>query len=244
MSETVHSGPGEGLPTSPPLHLLLTAGGQPRRRRLDAPSASRSPSWSPPSSIWIGDQGRRRLQAVRHGHAQRPDAVGALLRRRQRLHADLRPDARREHGARLAVPAGRLPRAELPAEAVREGRRRAGPQPQRGGGGGGGEYNLIGWIVPLADGGADHRHPRRRDPAGLPALEPGPGPAPGADHDRDLGDRRRPDAGRLRRHREGHQGAVGVPAERDPARRRPLRLLPARDRRRLGAADRRSGCGC
>ena len=38
-----------------------------------------------------------------------------------------------------------------------------------------------------------HRRRRPRRAAGVPALEPGSGAAPGADHDRDLGDRRRPD---------------------------------------------------
>ena len=36
--------------------------------------------------------------------------AGLLLRRGERLHADLRPDARRQHGARLVLPARRLHR--------------------------------------------------------------------------------------------------------------------------------------
>ena len=40
---------------------------------------------------------------------------------------------------------------------------------------------------------------RRDHAAGVPALEPGAGPAPGADHGGDRGDHGRPDAGPLRR---------------------------------------------
>ena len=95
---------------------------------------------------------------------------------------------------------------------------------------------------PVAARDGDHRRARRPDPAGVPALEPGPGPAPGADHDRALGDPRRPDARRVRRHLEGHQDAERLARQHQRAR-RALRLLPGRDRARLGAADRRSGCG-
>ena len=98
---------------------------------------------------------------------------------------------------------------------------------------------LLGWIIPLLLAtaiigiiGVDH-------PAGLPALEPGAGPAPGADHDRALGDLRRPDARRVRRHLQGHQDAVGL-ADLDHAPGRgPVRLLPRRRRARRGPADRR-----
>ena len=46
----------------------------------------------------------------------------ALLRRRERLHADLRPDARRQHGARRVLPLRRLRRAQAPAPLRRRGR--------------------------------------------------------------------------------------------------------------------------
>ncbi len=62
-----------------------------------------------------------RSQGLRHHRAQRRHRGGALLRRRERLHAHLRPDARRQHGARGVLPARRLRRAESPA---RHGRRR------------------------------------------------------------------------------------------------------------------------
>ena len=45
----------------------------------------------------------------------------ALLRRRERVHADLRPDARRQHGARRVLPPRRLRRAQAAAP---PGRRR------------------------------------------------------------------------------------------------------------------------
>ena len=61
-------------------------------------------------------------------------------------------------------------------------------------------YALIELGRPAAARDRDHRRHRRADPAGVPALEPGPGPAPGADHDRAVGDLRRPDARRVRRH--------------------------------------------
>ena len=106
-----------------------------------------------------------------------------------------------------------------------------------GGGGGGGEYNIIGWVVPLA---------MAVILIGILGIaiqqlflrwNSGPGPAPGADHDRDLRGGGRPDARRVRRHRQGHQGAVER-SRRACTSAAPRRLLPARDRRRLGAADR------
>ena len=48
------------------------------------------------------------------------------------------------------------------------------------------------WVLPVLVAAADRRRGRARRPAGVPALEPGPGAPPGADHDRGLGDRRRP----------------------------------------------------
>ncbi len=47
----------------------------------------------------------------------------ALLRRRERVHADLRPDARRQHGARRVLPARRLHRPQDPAQHGRRRRR-------------------------------------------------------------------------------------------------------------------------
>ena len=67
-----------------------------------------------------------------------------------------------------------------------------------------------------------HARDRRHGPrhaAGLPALEPGSGPAPGADHDRDLDHPRRPDARALRRRRRGHRVAAQLGHVRQPARR-------------------------
>ena len=72
--------------------------------------------------VWLR-QRRRRPAALRGRHAERPDARRAVLRRRQRLHADLRPDARGEHGPRLALPARRLPRAGDAGGVVQGGRR-------------------------------------------------------------------------------------------------------------------------
>ena len=146
----------------------------------------------------------RRPAALRGRHAQRHDARRAVLRRGQRVHADLRPDARRQHGARLAVPAGRLHRAGDAGRVVQGGDQRADPVAVRRD-----RRELLAARLdhPAAPRHRDHRRDRRADPAGVPALEPGPGPAPGADHDRALGDHRRPDAGGVRRHLEGHQDA-------------------------------------
>ena len=99
-----------------------------------------------------------------------------------------------------------------------------------------GRHDLLaaGLDHPAAPRDGDHRRDRRHDPAGLPALEPGPGPASGADHDRAVGDLRRPDARRVRRHLQGHQDADRLARQHQRVR-RPLRLLPRRDRARLGA---------
>ena len=56
----------------------------------------------------------------------------------------------------------------------------------------GSEVSTWEWILPGPRRGRGHRRRRPRRAAGLPALEPGPGAASGADHDRDLGDPRRP----------------------------------------------------
>ena len=79
-------------------------------------------------------------------------------------------------------------------------------------------YSLLGWIVPLLLATAIIGLIGVLHPAGVPALEPGPGPAPGADHDRAVGDHRRPDAGRVRRHLQGHQDADGLAGQHQPAR--------------------------
>ena len=63
-------------------------------------------------------------EGLLHHAAERPDGGGALLRRRQRLHARLRAHARREHGPRRVLPARRLHRAARPAQHGRRRRRR------------------------------------------------------------------------------------------------------------------------
>ena len=128
-------------------------GGRGRRRRR------RAGRWGPKRIalavivalvvVWLARQGGRRPAPLRRRHAERHDARGALLRRRQRLHADLRPDARGQHGARLALPARRLPRARDAGALVQAGdrRRRLGlslsPATTDA------TYSLLGWIVPL-----------------------------------------------------------------------------------------------
>ena len=67
-----------------------------------------------------------RPEGLPHHAAERAHRGGALLRRRQRLHADLRPDARRQHGPRRVLPARRLHRAAAPAQHGRRRRRRSG----------------------------------------------------------------------------------------------------------------------
>ena len=67
-----------------------------------------------------------------------------------------------------------------------------------------------------------HARDRRHGPrhaTGVPALEPGAGPAPGADHDRDLDHPRRSDARPLRRRRRGHRVAARLRQVRQLARR-------------------------
>ena len=60
---------------------------------------------------------------------------------------------------------------------------------------------MLSWIVPLLVGSAIAAVIGLRDLRGVPALEPGPGAAPGVDHAGDLGDPRRPDARPRRRPR-------------------------------------------
>ena len=138
-------------------------------------------------------------------------AAGALLRRRERLHAHLRPDARRQHGARRVLPVRRLRRAQAAAPHGRRGRLVRADE-------------LAGQPDALDRAGDRRRRsssPRMGlvDAAALPALEPGPGPAPGADHDRDLDHPRRPDARALRRRRRGHRLAAELRHVREPPRR-------------------------
>ena len=82
------------------------------------------------------------------------------------------------------------------------------------------DVDMLSWVVPLLVGAAIAAVVGLRHLRGVPALEPGPGAAPGADHVGDLGDPRRPDARPRRR-----PGAVDVVA----GRRHPLRrdLRPA-----------------
>ena len=61
------------------------------------------------------------------------------------------------------------------------------------------DVDMLSWIVPLLVGVGDRRGRRVRDLRGVPALEPGSGTAPGADHAGHLGDPRRPDARPRRR---------------------------------------------
>ena len=136
-------------------------------------------------------QGRGRRSAVRPRRPERPHARRPLLHRRERLQPHLRAHAGRQHGARVVLPARRLHRLRGRAEPLRRrgdirlhvdrGLRRLDPRAR---------HRLV----------RGRRH-RPRHAAALPALEPGPGAPPGADHDRDLGHHRRPDARPLRRHR-------------------------------------------
>ena len=66
--------------------------------------------------------GGPRPEGLPHHGPQRRHRRGPLLRRRERLHAHLRPDARRQHGARRVLPARRLHRAEAAARHGRPGR--------------------------------------------------------------------------------------------------------------------------
>ena len=114
---------------------------------------------------------------ARRGHVRR-----APLHRRERLLADLRPDAGREHGPRVVLPPGRLHRLRGSAEDDGRGRLR-----DRG------RRRLdLGVGAAGARRRRDRRRGRGRRPADVAPLEPGPGSPPGAAHDRGLGDRRRP----------------------------------------------------
>ena len=119
--------------------------------------------------------------------ARRGDLCRSDVRRRLRLHADLRVDAHGQHGPRRAVPPGCLHRDRVAAE---DGRQVTQPRT------GGRQRRVLG----RADARRCRRRgdPRRRHPAGVPPLEPGSGPPSGADHGGDRGDHGRSDAGALR----------------------------------------------
>ena len=73
----------------------------------------------------VGDRvrlGRARSEGLPDHGAERRHRRRALLRRRERVHADLRPDARRQHGARRVLPLRRLRRAQAAAPHGRRGR--------------------------------------------------------------------------------------------------------------------------
>ncbi len=209
MSDTVDSSSGGQVEDESDATARVSTGGV-----VEAPEITGAGGrWSPKRIVIRGGARRRGDLPDRQGVAgrapvrdrdpQRGHARRALLRGGERLHADLRPHARGQHGARLALPARRLPRAGDAGALVPGGhgaRHLAERRVRR-------RVRLRRLVRPARPRDADHRRHRRAHPAGLPALEPGPGPAPGADHDRALGDHRRPDAGRVRRHLEGHPGA-------------------------------------
>ena len=103
--------------------------------------------------------------------------AGPVLHQRQRPDPDLRAAPGDQPGPRRAVPARRLRGAH-----ARSGRR-----------------PVVGAGRAARDGGQRRRRPGHA--SAVPALEPGPGPAAGADHHRGVADPRRPDAGPLRRAR-------------------------------------------
>ena len=153
--------------------------------------------------------GGRRLAEL-HPHApQRAHRGRAPLHRRERLLADLRPHARRQHGARLVLPPRRLHRVRGAAEDDRAG---VLARRQRGEHAGSGSCRPSSRV-------AARRRGRPRRAAGLPALEPGPGAASGTDHDRHLGDPRRPGDRALQRRdrRQPHLARVDRASRRAPA---------------------------
>ena len=123
----------------------------------------------------IDDPGSVSPHPAGRGHLRR-----AALHRGERLLAHLRPHARRQHGARLFLPPGGYIAYEVQQRMTGQG------------------FSVQLGGQHLGVGGPDHRGdgrgraPRSPHAAAPPALEPGTGPAPGADHDCDLGDRRRP----------------------------------------------------
>ncbi|CAA9212074.1 MAG: High-affinity branched-chain amino acid transport system permease protein LivH, partial [uncultured Acetobacteraceae bacterium] len=159
-------------------------------------------------------------QPRRHGGAQRADARGAVFHRGQRLLADFRPDAHREHGARLTVPDRRLRGLRGVRAALRPGRL-VGLVRGRGGGHRGGGRLRLGHA------------------GGAARLDAGAGAAAGAGDHRRFHRGGRPTPRGLRR-----QLAAVLPARRavrrdGAARRRPLPdLPPVPDRRRRGGGAR------
>ena len=75
-------------------------------------------------TVWVFPRRQRGDERLVHVHPhddERDHARGALLHRRERLHAHLRPHARRQHGARDVLPARRLHRADPAAGLGRQG---------------------------------------------------------------------------------------------------------------------------
>ena len=164
------------------------------------------------------------------GHGRR-----ALLRRRERLHAHLRADAGRQHGPRRVLPARRLHRARS-SSGPRSAR--AAPSASRAT-----RSTTLRVGLPAARGDGGHRRCSGCHAAVVPALEPGTGAAPGADHDRDLDHPRRPDARPFRRRRGGHRVAGDDRHVRQPpCRRDPVLGHPALHPR-LRGRDRGPRCG-
>ena len=112
--------------TSDPLEPARTAG-----RRAAPPGPAGGPRRDPARPAarlgavlrprHVGGLGRQRTRRVRRHPARRADVGRPVLHRRLRLHADLRPDAHRQHGPRRAVPARRLHRHRGAAADGRQG---------------------------------------------------------------------------------------------------------------------------
>ena len=181
----------------------------------------------------IGD---RRLAELRAHAPQRAHLRRAPLHRRERLLADLRPHARCQHGLRIVLSRRWLHRLRGAAED--DGRGFHDP----------GDRGVdLGVGVPRDRGRRHRRSHRPRRAAGVSQLESGSGAAPGTDHDRDLGDHRRPDHRPFQRWPRLDRDVAGLdePARRAPVARRRLLARTARHalpRRRWSGS--RSGCGC
>ena len=136
----------------------------------------------------VGRLGRQRTRRVRRHPPRRADLGRAVLHRRLRVHADLRADAHGQHGPRRPVPARRLHRHRGAAADGRQGAQHHAR---------GRRHAVV--DRPPARRGVDRGGHRAGDVRGVPALEPGSGTAPGADHDGHRRDPRRPDARPRRR---------------------------------------------
>ena len=101
------------------------------------------------------------------------------------------------------------------------------------------QVSVLNWVVPFIVGTLLVGVDRPGHAAAPAALEPGPGPAPGADHDRRLDHPRRPDARPLRRYRRGHHLARPDRSLREPARVRGAVLRGAPPDPAARAGDRR-----